>query len=325
LFRSKDSVLSVPSTKSNLLKSSHSASSSVTISPVKKKVVTFLDSALPSPNPPSQEQNNPKDGQHQQISVTLQSKKISNICHTIQTLATWNCPLGYLMDDKTTKHELTAKGRSNIPPSKNLISLKEVLIRDKKHFSTQRRMMVATVLTSSLLELLQTQWLHTHWSKENIFFEKSDDGSQTIFRQPYIIHEFEPGANASTSQPSQSSDTPLRIFLQCLGVVLIELCFGNTIEEMEGTALIKPVNASDSKSYHDYCFALANSVEWDVINGENSTFSDPISNCLRPPNLSMMFEGKHTEVLDDIFLTIVKPLYEEILRKWPRSFLDGYL
>jgi hypothetical protein len=290
------------------------------ISPINNTVATFLGSALPSPNPLSQQQNNPKDGQQQQIIVTLPSKKISNICHTIQTLAAWNCPLGYLMDDKTTRHELTAKDRSNIPPSKNLISLKEVLIKDKKHFSVQRRMMVATVITSSLLELLQTQWLHTHWSKENIFFEKSDNGLQTIFRQPYIIHEFEAGTSASTSPPGQSSDAPLKIFLQCLGVVLIELCFGKTIEEMADTALVTPVDASNSKSYHAYCLALANSVEWDVIYGENPTFSDPISNCLHPPNLRMISEGKHAEVLNDIFLTIVKPLYEEILRKWPQSF-----
>jgi hypothetical protein len=290
------------------------------ISPINNGVATFPGSALPIPNAASQRQNNPKDGQQQHISVSLPAKEISNICHTIQTLAACNCPLGYLMDDKTTRHELTAKDRSNIPPSKNLISLKEVLIGDKRHFSAQRRMVVATVLTSSLLELLQTQWLHTHWSKENIFFEKSDDGSQTIFRQPYIIHEFAPRTNAPTSQPSQSSDIPLRIFLQCLGVVLIELCFGKTIEEMADTALVTPVNASNSKSYHAYCLALANSVEWDIIYGENPTFSDPISNCLHPPNLRMMSEGKQAEVLNDIFLTIVKPLYEEILRKWPQSF-----
>ncbi|KAM3071800.1 hypothetical protein ACMFMG_009658 [Clarireedia jacksonii] len=316
-FRSKTSLLGVPS---NSPQKPNSISSLMTISPVKDTVVTLLDPVLPSPSPPSPEQNKPNDGQQQQSNATYQPKKISNICHTIQTLTAGNCPLGYLPDDKTTRHELTAGDRSNIPPTKNLISLKEVLTKSKTHFSTQRRMIVATILTSSLLELLQTQWLHTYWSKENVFFEKSDDSSQTAFCQPYIIHEFEPGTNVSPSQLSQASDIPLRIFLQCLGIVLIELCFGKTIEEMEDTALVTPVNASDSRSYHTYCLAIANGVAWDIIYGENPTFSDPISNCLHPPNLRMMSEGKHTEVLDDIFLTIVKPLHEEILHRWPQSF-----
>lgn len=292
----------------------------MTVSPVKKTVVTFADSALPSSNLPSQEQSNLGDGQLQQSNMTLQSEKISNICQTIQTLAAVNCPLGYLMDDKATRHELTAKHRSNIPPTKNLVSLKDLLIGGKTYFSTQRRMMVATVLTSSLLELLQTQWLRTHWSKENIFFEKSDNDSQTIFHQPYIIHEFEPGKEESTSQPSQPSDISLRVFLKCLGVVLVELCFGKTIEEMEDTELVTPVNASNFKDYHDYRFACANNVAWEVIYGENPTFSDPIRNCLHPPNARMMSKGHHAAVLDDIFLTIVKPLYEETQRKWPGLF-----
>jgi hypothetical protein len=254
---------------------------------------------------------------------------INDLCNVISNTLVLNQCFGYLVDEQNKRHQLVAKDRSEITESKHFVSLAEVLTGEKRLFSRQQRMMVAAVLMTSLLELSHTQWLENDWSKRDIYFMRSGDCSEILFHRPYVFRNFNSNIKCVRKETDETRNlhkgTILRMFLQSLGIVLIELCFGRTIEEIGNTQLLRPVDMSNRRSYHTYCLAIANSIEWEVVNGEDPTFSDPVDFCLRFRNMKLMSEGKDDEVMHEIFLAVVKPLHEEMLIKWPDIFREAHI
>lgn len=261
--------------------------------------------------------------------LTFGVDPIHDLCNTIRALVAVNECFGFLVDGKSKKHQLFATDRSEIIKSKYLVSLDEVLNWDARLFSRRQRMTVATVLTSSLLELSQTLWLAQSWSRRDIYFVRPNDGSEIIFHQPYIIQDFKSSLRNTTKKntetQNQQKDAALRLFLRSLGIVLIELCFGTTIER-ELHELLNLADENDSHTHHHNALALNNDLELeDGIYNHDPTFSVPVQFCLHPPYMRMIKEGKYDSVIEDFHLQVAKPLHDETLSKWPGTFMEPHV
>ena len=120
-------------------------------------------------------------------------------------------------------------------------TLKALLLSDNKsnHHGTllplRLRMLLALRLASNLLQLLQTQWLQSAWSKDMIYFLLRPTGGASNasqnqlyidFSRPFVSLTFD---DSSASAPTQQNVDP-KVALLELGILLLEIWHGTTLE-----------------------------------------------------------------------------------------------
>jgi len=288
--------------------------------------------------------------------VTLHTASpILDLCTSIHNSPS-NAYLDYLLDIRKRYFRFFL-GPKSVREKESSISLEELLEGDPRRFPLAKRVLVATILASSLLQLQRTQWMKDGWSKRDVFFRTRD--GVVIFEQMYFSTEFASchglgdgtlgfkaenseqqstysveadmtasftstvaGKNltieTSTMTDSFSSVQPfhLKTSLECLGIVLIELCFCEPIERGEDKVKVRPHGPNNDKPNHDFCLAIANAWTWEEISASEPSFSDPVEMCLRFPNLGRAKQGRYDEIVQDMYSAIVKPLQDEMNRRW---------
>lgn len=202
-------------------------------------VAEFLDCSASSPPP------------QVPIETSIPAEKIGNLCYAISCRNPTSDCLGYLTDGKQEHelHQLT----SDIPPEEQYVSLEDLLSgKLGRRLTRQQRYKIASILASSLLQLQTTPWLSGKMNKSGIFFY--EQGTGVIIEHPYIKHSFAPANDANIVSSQTVDRLAVRNSLSNLGILLLELCFGQTIETQE---LRKPYLGSDGKpgEYTDYMTA----------------------------------------------------------------------
>lgn len=84
-----------------------------------------------------------------------------------------------------------------------------------------QRYSIALAIASSHLQLHSSSWLGYRWSGEDILFD-IDEGSATIGR-PHLRASFVQSGTSTSSSPKDET-------FMTLGILLLELCFGTTLE-----------------------------------------------------------------------------------------------
>ncbi|CAG8220104.1 unnamed protein product [Penicillium salamii] len=115
------------------------------------------------------------------------------------------------------------------------VSLAEVL--GDKDFQREQRSRLGLKLVSSVMQLHTTQWLMDIWSKTDISFACSTEGT-VDFDNPLIRRSFGSGSqNCNVSSPSRNLPRPYLVAsipcLFSLGVVLLELWYGKVLESLK--------------------------------------------------------------------------------------------
>lgn len=245
----------------------------------------------------------------QMKSAPYDLKKIDNLCSAIScTNLTSKC-LGYISDGKQ-EHELHQLSDSSI--EEPYISLEELLSgHGNIRLSRQQRHKLASVLASSLLQLQTTPWLADKFDKKHIFFYRQ--GTQVLVEHPYIKHSFSSSKDSDPSQPPtpQAADRlAVRNSLSNLGILLLELCFGQTIETQE---LRKPYLGPDGKpgEYTDYLTAR----DWlESLDTEEPAFEQIVKCCM-----FCIFDEKadweNKKFTQAVYASVVAPL-DMIITKW---------
>jgi hypothetical protein len=298
------------------------------------------------------EMNDPKATKSTE-STSPNQTEISDLCSTIRQ-STVNAYLDYILDLRK-KHFRFFLGPKAVREKESTISLQELLEGDHHRFPPMKRVLVATILASSLLQLQRTQWIKDDWSKRDIFFRTRD--GEVNFEQLYLSTEFastglpvtamlaltadaskkndvlskddmasvnisamvDTSTKTSSSIPDSFSGAQpfhLKTSLECLGIVLIELCFGEPIERSAEKVRVRPYGPFNGEPNHDFCLAIANAWTSGEIYAHEPLFSDPIENCLRFPYLGRAKQGRYDEILQDIYSAIVKPLQDEMNKRW---------
>ena len=172
-------------------------------------------------------------------SSNVTSRRITDLCSSLQ-----NCPnpdLGVLIDDFDRKFELSKiigpGSATAAPDTVRLVPLTELL--DAHHqtsidIARQRRFEMAIHIASALLQIQTSPWLSSRWSKDEFLFLA--DSQSVHSNYPYISKLFSStstdlsAASNSLSPPPSVSEEEIRASLFSVGVVILELIFGHTIQ-----------------------------------------------------------------------------------------------
>ncbi|KAK2767585.1 hypothetical protein FQN54_003743 [Arachnomyces sp. PD_36] len=169
------------------------------------------------------------------VSPDPTGQEISNLCSAIAAPAQSKEWLGYIANGQGRQHRIRAidqkRALSKALKNNRTVPLTEVL--GHREFRREHRSRLGLKLASSVMQLHTTQWLTDHWSKEDIFFIRSSDGTVN-FGNPLIRRSFGPVskvcATRDSSKPRISSSIPC---LFSLGIVLIELWHGQPFEDLK--------------------------------------------------------------------------------------------
>ena len=174
---------------------------------------------------------------------------ISSLCEAIQTAPSPNTNLGFLANVSAKRGVHITTTRVHVSSDvADPVSLDSLLPSSKSRYqgsrsscrlSRQQRLSIAVSLAHGLLQLHESPWLNEAWSKSDIWFWCVDAQRRPIIEQPYVSRSFWP--KSKDFKETGPSDTNLTdIFstqiisksLFALGIVLIELCFNKTFEDL---------------------------------------------------------------------------------------------
>lgn len=242
--------------------------------------------------------------------------EINDLCITLKDLSPNATGLGYLFDHEKQKHELSCLTEEVADSeSLDLISLEKLLAIDGHlKLTRQERYKIACVLASSLLQLQTTPWLSKNLNKNNIFFYHHEN--EVLIDQPYINHSFPSTKTSNQSSGNAAAEgqshTPPRESLISLGILLLELCWGQAIERQ--TNLRKRYLSSDGQAVRGTDHLTA--IDWlDTTYEEEPKMAPIIKWCIY-----CLFEGKPNwadmKFTQAVYANVVSPL--EMLVAPPR-------
>lgn len=96
--------------------------------------------------------------------------------------------------------------------------------------SRKERTSLALHISTSLLQLYATPWIPKGWSTKDIIFQKVNSPSQVNIYQPYLRSQFSAARETSYDSADTANDTQAIMFR--LGVLLLELCTGEALENI---------------------------------------------------------------------------------------------
>ena len=162
---------------------------------------------------------------------------------------------------------------------------------------TQRqRLNIAAILASSVLQLDQTSWLKSQWKSSDIYFHYTDEDavltSRATFPPPHVVC----GLSDSNNEPNHAPRFPLSRAQQArsetlltLGLALVELCFGRTLEKMR-----IPEDVDQNETLSRYRTATRKLDEVYYISGGH--YGDVVQRCLY-----CCFDARDTSLDDEEF------------------------
>lgn len=189
---------------------------------------------------------------------------IQDLCTTLS--AKCNDCFGFLDDDE---HRFEVYPGTQIIAMSNIstVSLANIL-QNSPSLTRRKRYFLALTLASSYLQLGSTPWLSTSLDKEKIVFVRDGSNADDVsISCPYIRLEL------SSRIPSPSPDS-----IASLGIRLLELCYGSSIETNSFRKQL-PIGDPTTAQMFDYAAAL----QWSKLVSEEAgpEFADAIEWCLR--------------------------------------------
>ncbi|KAL8866139.1 MAG: hypothetical protein Q9174_006475 [Haloplaca sp. 1 TL-2023] len=241
--------------------------------------------------------------------------------------------IGVLIDDTADRQEHRLYRESTIFSSQVMSESLEDLLRSRrevsgKGLSMKARLQIAVVLASSVLQLDGTPWLRSGWSSGDIFFHQKTEqlpsvegsnGQADIFRKKAACVSSSMNKKESYSHPylswqrccynavSQKEVGIMPHVIRCdallaLGLILLELCFGHTMQELREPQDIIDKDESSTR------FKTASRLYRDVDDEMGPTYGDVVRRCLFQPfdfrEMSLELEEVQQKVLEDVVVPL---------------------
>ena len=244
----------------------------------------------------------------------LSASAIADICRTLCT-SKHGEPLGFLADNEDHDHKHYLYRADTIPIEQpQSRSLSEILSqRNNTPSSTsllkKERLEIAVTLASSVLQLDGTSWLKSRWSSHDIYFHEKNvrtPSSRSLY--PYLPWKqcmLEADLTPSAAALSINNHRIRSEVLFALGLTLIELCFGKTLQFMR---LSEDEDASEEVANSKTAFRLLSLVYDEMGN----VYGDVVRRCLLQPFDVRDMSLAHEEVQLKVYEGIVVPLVEEL-------------
>lgn len=157
------------------------------------------------------------------------TEEISTLCIALSSEKKSCC--GFLRDD-CQRFYVSKLSHYVASTSPSTITLDQILTGDIQLRPTRKqRYGLALTLASSFLQLHDSMWLPTPFTKSNVFFKRDANDSRdlTLFplTKPYVQKKLEKKGKAT--EPNIIS-SQVNNDLDQLGILLLELCFGKTLK-----------------------------------------------------------------------------------------------
>ena len=166
-----------------------------------------------------------------------EGKRLYNLCTELRSTQVIGFCAGYLIGNEGQRHYLTIKTKQEL----NILlprtaSLEDLLLKNGGlEFRREKRYQVARILALSLLHLHTTPWM-AKLDKKSIVFPRN--GLDVATDRPCVLQSFKkmPQNSSTTTQQggaSQNTSTDsekVKEALISLGILLLELCYGETLE-----------------------------------------------------------------------------------------------
>ncbi|KAI1385761.1 uncharacterized protein F4822DRAFT_445662 [Hypoxylon trugodes] len=183
---------------------------------------------------------------------------ISKLCSSLDEEGDGCC--GYLVEEESRYyvHRVSRKAAKQF----DFITLDQIIrMQVSPAASRRKRYALSFTLASSFLQLLDTPWLPELWRKSDIIFIHSDKEADIfLLDQPYLTREFvaQPLQGNEQGKTSLSAPTGARGIgsgasrsIELLGVALLELCFGQSLESQPHRGKWPPGNNDMEKCTFD--------------------------------------------------------------------------
>lgn len=221
---------------------------------------------------------------------------------------------GYLCDEEDHRHEIIKLDSNSREANETQpVTLEELLV-DRK-LSRRQRFIIATILASSCIQLGQTPWLAQKMEKRSIFFNKG--ASNVDLEHPYIRHSFASvkrcGKDRENNEIPPFTRFAVRDGLRSLGILLLELCFEQTIESQDFRS-DHYVNGNPHDKT-DYLTAL----DWVDRVFEQEPALEPIIKCCVLCPFTEKADWGNTSFVQAVYGNVLGPLEKIIEKEWPTS------
>ena len=226
--------------------------------------------------------------------------------------------IGYLVDEGAVdcRHDVALVKDNHVSGGSK--TLEKVLQLSHKrasgyYLSRKDRLHLAVVLASSVLQLDGTSWLKKQWRSHDIYFLQTENCSpseQRIdYEYPYLSTKICPDSSGTPPRIKVHSAVTTHLIrseiLFALGLTLIELCFGQTLVEMQ---IPEDVNTIEVITNYQTVTRLLDF----VYNESGSRYGDVVRRCLQCP-----FDVRDASLDNDdfqqaVFESIVAPLVQDL-------------
>ena len=208
------------------------------------------------------------------------------------------------LSDNSREYSLVETASKHAPNAATLLTL-----LDEQKLSKRQRVVTASILASSLLQLQKTPWSVDGWRNNSIWFVCDKDG-KAISDYPYITQAFESTRSVRTSNsniPTKPTDKGhFDTVLIQFGILLLELCFGETLESRMKKRKWDITDDSDQGALIKYTAALDWSTE---VQDEFPDFQTPIDRCLKGAFGERVDWGS-PQFIQKVYMNLAKPLSE---------------
>lgn len=199
---------------------------------------------------------------------------IKSLCSTLATVRAPGHCLGYMQDDDI-RYYLYPDDSSG--PRKSEVQLSQILCGEVQPPLTWRqRYRLALTLASSFVQLKDSPWMQASWDKECVYFARGESDHVLFLDSPYMTHHFSPSMPA-TPEAGQKAGQDKISGIICLGIILLELCFGIAIEHHPSRAKFPPGD-DQTKSVFDFVAAMQWKTEVNEEAGKN--YTEAVNWCL---------------------------------------------
>jgi hypothetical protein len=223
--------------------------------------------------------------------------EIDNLCESMSDVSKHSDSFGLLTGDGNLYDVVPLVENCKDNDTREFITLGDMIRTGKPSKLTRRqRFFIALTLCSSQLQLHKTPWLESGLHKNHILFAKGDKNIP-ILDNPYISRAF--AASNKSSSPLPVSDSSI----SNLGIMLLELCFNATFEDLEARKKYLSADGT-SNPYLD----LAAAMEWcnsEAAEEAGPDFADAVRWCLGQFGASAPQEENWRQ---ELFEKVVAPL-----------------
>ena len=254
--------------------------------------------------------------------IPAQMQNIEDLCGAMHSNGQQISCLGLLLDQEANQHRVSLReGTLPSSPSLQIVSLKKLLGQALK-IAKRDRLIIGVKLASSVLQLYQTPWLKEVWSKSDIFFVQHEaQGGKTFISKPFVSKAFNsPVCKINARVPTEpyttiASDVRNQTIFS-LGIVLIELWYGQTLETLRVPADLRANNKPNQLTD----FATARRLTEEIYDEAGEWYGDAVRRCIYCEfdlrNTSLDTEG----MKEAVYSGVVDPLQENLT-----SFCGGQL